>query len=794
MARSKKSKKNTSRNVFSLFLLGLFMSVLLTFITFLGGSFFVWSDSRIKVDEALKKFSGEVNVSNSNFERDSLTKPIKIYDRNNELIGEFYKKNYKPIRVDNLKSHSTLVWALLSSEDRSFYEHNGVNYKALLRAIYINLTSGKFAQGGSTITQQLAKLSLNLGERNIFNKITETFCAYYIELNYDKDTILTMYMNQIFLGEGNIGLEAASQYYFGKSAYLLTPAEAALLVGVIPAPSLYNPVRNLSIAMDRQELVLKSMSQNLDLYNGSMDYKNNFDDKKITTEKLKFKSTYSIKKTKSEKSKYSSKIGTFGYDRDFRINHAPEFNDVVRSTILGMFDSEQLESKDLAVFTSLDLAKQRLAQQYLLEGVNTIKAELEKRKQQYLQKKNEEEAEREKEVIDGMNGSLVSINPFNGYVEAYVGAVRLNSIYRLNRAEDARRQPGSAIKGLIYALALEKKIINPSSIVVDEKIDINGYSPKNWYSGYKGKMTAREALGLSVNTVTVKLLKEIGVSVFLERLASILQTTPNDLKERFDNNLSLALGTGELTPFELALVYATIASGGKQIFPKKILRIVDLKTEEIIFQDELQGESVDVLIDPIACAMAMNMMEAVLSEQGTMQIKQKAGEGFPMAGKTGTTQIPASVRKKWGNRSGVRDVWFAGITPNLATSIWIGNDAGAPFPGSGAGNAGMVWKRYVTSIKKSIGMESELIQDMPEEGFVLVDICGDTGEVLSEAEGCKYPLYKQYYYSGEEPKVSKTDLDFLLNQEKKKQPVEENDGGSQVDPSYFPKKEEEEDN
>ena len=340
----------------------------------------------------------------------------------------------------------------------------------------------------------------------------------------------------------------------------------------------------------------------------------------------------------------------------------------------------------------------------------------------------------------------------------------------------------------------KKKIINPSSIVVDEKIDINGYSPKNWYSGYKGKMTAREALGLSVNTVTVKLLKEIGVSVFLERLALILQTTSSELKERFDNNLSLALGTGELTPFELAMVYTTIASGGKQVFPKKILKIVDLKTEEIIFHDEFQGESVDILIDPIACAMAMNMMEAVLSEQGTMQIKQKAGEGFPMAGKTGTTQIPASVRKKWGNRSGVRDVWFAGITPDLATSIWIGNDAGGPFPGSGAGNAGLVWKRYVTSIKKSIGMESELIQDMPEEGFVLVDICGDTGEVLSEAEGCKYPLYKQYYYAGEEPKVSKKDLDYLLNQEKKKQPEEENDGGSQVDSSYFPKKEEEDDN
>jgi penicillin-binding protein 1A len=794
MARSKKSKKNTSKKFFSLFSLGFLMSVLLTFLTFLGGSFFVWSDNRVKVDEALQKFSREVNVSSSSSIRNTLTKPVKVYDQKNELIGEFYKKNYKPIRVDNLKAHSTLVWSLLSSEDRAFYEHGGVNYKALLRAIYINATSGKFAQGGSTITQQLAKLSLNLGERNIFNKITETFCAYYIELNYDKDTILTMYMNQIFMGEGNFGLEAASQYYFGKSAYLLSPAESALLVGVIPAPSLYNPVRNLEKAIERQDLILKSMSLNQELYNGPLDYKNNFDDTKISKEKLKFKSTYSIKKGKGEKSKYSSKIGSFGYDRDFSINHAPEFNDVIRSTIINMFDSEELESKDLAIYTSLDLSKQRLAQQFLLEGVNIIKADLEKRKQQYIQKKNDEEAQREKEIIDGMNGALVSINPANGFVEAYVGAVRLNSIYRLNRAEDARRQPGSAIKGFIYALALEKRIINPSSVVTDEKIDFNGYSPKNWYSGFKGKMTAREALGLSVNTVTVKLLKEIGVSVYLDTLAQILHTTSSDLKDRFDNNLSLALGTGELSPFEMALLYATIASGGRKIYPKKILRIVDEKTGEEIFNDEYQPETVDVPIDPIACAMAVNMMGAVLSEQGTMLIKQKAGKTFPMAGKTGTTQIPASIRKKWGNRNGVRDVWFAGITPNLATTIWIGNDAGAPFPGSGAGNAGPVWKRYVNSFQVPMDSDSDLVVEMPDDGFVRVDICGDTGELLSESEGCKYPLYKQFYYTGDEPKVSKADLDSLLNPEKHKVPLEENDGGSQVDPSYFPKEEDIEEN
>jgi penicillin-binding protein 1A len=787
MARSRKSKKNNPKNFFSLFLTGIFMSVVLTILTFLGGTFFVWSDNRTKVDDALRKFSEEVNVSEAGYDRDALTKPIKILDKNNNLIGEFYKKNYKPIRVDNLYKHSTLVWALLSSEDRTFFQHNGVSFKALARAIYINFSSGKFVQGGSTITQQLAKLSLNLGERNIFNKITETFCAYYIELNYDKSTILTMYMNQIFLGEGNIGLEAASQYYFGKSAYLLTPAEAALLVGVIPAPSIYNPVRNLKVALDRQDMILKAMSINTELYNGSLEYRN-FNETKINTELTKFKSNYNIKKPKGEKSKPTSKIGTFGYDRDFRINHAPEFNDNIRSEILKMYTNQELESKDLAVYTSLDLGKQRIAQQSIQEGVEGIKAELEKRRQSYLKNKNEAEALREKEIIDGMNGSLVSINPLTGFVEAYVGAVKLNSVYRLNRAEDARRQPGSALKGLIYAIALEKRIINPSSIVVDEKIDINGYAPRNWYKGYKGKMTAREALGLSVNTVTVKLLKEIGVSVFLERLSEILQTSVLDLKDRMGNNLSLALGTGELTPYELAVVYATISNGGRKLFPKKILRIVDEKSGETIFNDEFQPETVDVIIDPIACAMAINMMESVLTEQGTMLIKQKVNESFPMAGKTGTTQIPSSVQKKWGNRAGVRDVWFAGITPNLVTTVWIGNDAGAPFPGSGAGNAGPVWKRYVSGIFKTMKMEGDLIQVYTEDNYVLVDICGDTGEILSESENCKFPLYKQFYYKGEEPKISKSDADFLHNKEAEP-PIKQEDNNLIYEP-YYPGDEE----
>ncbi len=712
---------------------------------FTGGAYVVWVKEKSRVKANLDKYKSEV----TNYYDSTIVKPVKIVDKNGELIGEFFRKNYKPIRTDNLKDHATLVWALLSSEDREFYRHSGINYKALGRAFFINIIQFKLSQGGSTITQQLAKLSLALGERNIFNKITEAFCTYYIENQYDKETILTMYMNQIFMGEGNTGLEEASRYYFNKSAAHVSPAEAALLIGVIPAPSVYNPVKNLKIAMDRQKRILQDMGKQKHLHFDPDKIDKKYDEK-IEKYIAKFTENYKVKEIKSidGKVKYASEIGKSGYDRDFRVNLAPDFNDSIRNFILGKFTSEDLERKSITVHTTLDREKQSAAQSFLQAGVDVIRKELESRRDVYKKKGNDEEFKREKDIIEGMNGSLVSINPFNGNIEALVGAYKISNIYRLNRAEDSRRQPGSVIKALVYALALEKKVINPSSIVVDEKLNINGYSPKNWYGTYKGNMTARQALAQSVNTVSVKLMQGIGVEYFVGKLAKILDVSPSELEERMGKNLALALGSGELTPLELALVYSTVANGGYKVKPKKILKITDSEGIELYSAEQ---ENREQIIDSTACAMAVNMMEAVLSEEGTMNVKLKESDKFPMAGKTGTVQTPAVAVKKWGGRKGVRDSWFAGIIPGLVTSIWIGNDQGAPFPGSGSGNSGQVFVKYALFIKRKIGVEDALIRPFDSD-FVRVDICGETGEALTDASECKYPLLKQYYYKGEEPK------------------------------------------
>ncbi|PJZ71390.1 carboxypeptidase [Leptospira perolatii] len=710
-----------------------------------GGSYVVWLTKQDEVSKNLEAFEREVtNVFDPNE-----IKPIRILDKNGKLIGEFSRRKFKPIRTDNLKEHSNIVWALLSSEDQDFYSHHGINYTALLRAIIVNLTTFQ-KQGGSTITQQLAKLTLDLGARNIFNKLTEFYCTFYLESRFSKDAILAMYLNRIFLGESNTGVEEASRYYFNKPASELTPAEAAMLVGTIPAPSVYNAVRNPKIALKRQKMVLYLMADHKDLNPKSSSVERDFE-RKVEANIRKFRTSYKVEETKEEDEQITvtSEIGKYGFDKDFTVNLAPDFNFGVRQFVMENFSEIDLESRGLNVYTTLDYDKQEAAERSLREGIEGVRKKLTDDKAVFLKAGKNEEATLQNKIIQNMNGSLISINPTNGYVEAMVGSYKISNIFRLNRAVSAVRQPGSVIKGLVYLLAFQKRIINPTSIVIDEAIKIRGYSPKNWYKGYRGEMQARVAFAQSVNTVAVKLLHEIGVGDFLSTLGDILGLDKSELDRRFQPNLSLALGSGELTPEELATIYATIANLGKRVRPIQILRITDYEGSEFYSSAPIDMQEKDQILDPVACAMVLNLLEAVLSEEGTMKIGLKDGDRFPMGGKTGTVQSPKEARKKWGSRKGVRDAWFAGVNPKLVTTVWVGNDIGAPFQGSGSGISGSIWFRYVSYVARTIGFGDTLIPPFNGD-YVKVDICGDDGSILSESE-CKNPLKGQYYYVGDQP-------------------------------------------
>ncbi len=708
-----------------------------------GGAYLVWTSEEARVVRSLEKYQKEIGGNGQSFQ----PKPILIRDRAGIVTGEFYRRSFKPIRVDNLNKHRIIIWALLSSEDREFFVHSGVNYVAIIRALVANITQLRLSQGGSTISQQLAKLTLNLGKRNLSNKLTELYATFYIESRFSKEEILAMYLNQIFLGENNTGVEEASRYYFRKPASELTYEEAALIVGIIPAPSLYNPMRNLKIALNRQKRVLSDMAKNPELSQNPK-----FDLKKFTESMdsglKKFYIQYKVKETKVEDDlEVTSEIGKFGANKDFRINLSPDFNAEIRNFVLETFSDEDLDETSLEIFTTLDIEKQRIAESALRYGIDEVRKEIQK---EIIKDKNKSQEFLESLSLR-MTGAMVALDPLTGDIEALVGGYKISNSYQINRVEESRRQPGSTIKALVYALAFEKRIINPSSLVIDRKLNIAGYSPKNWYKGFRGEMTARQALAQSVNTVSVTLLNEIGLNYFLDKLGKILSLSDEQVKERFSKNLSLALGSGELSPMELAIVYATLANGGRKVTPRKILKIVAEDGREIFVAPELQDS--EQIIDPVAAAMALNTLESVLSGEGTMQIKQKEGEKLLFAGKTGTVQSPKSANKKWGGLKGVRDTWFSGILPRHVTVVWVGHDEGAPFPGSGSGVAGSIWVKYVREVNAKIGFGTELIPSFVGD-FVRIDVCGDDGTVLEKDPTyvCKFPLLAQYYYIGDLPK------------------------------------------
>ncbi|MCC5814932.1 MAG: penicillin-binding protein [Leptospira sp.] len=696
------------------------------FFFLLGGSYVAWTQEKPQIVKNLDKFSSEINTFNDQIRPD----PIKIVDKKGLLIGEFFRSEFRPIRTDNLKDFQVIVWALLSMEDRSFFNHSGVNWSAIARAFIINITKGRISQGGSTITQQLAKLTLDLGKRSLFNKLTEFYATFYIESRFSKEEILAMYLNQIFLGQDNTGVESAARYYFDKSAKDLSVAEAAMIVGTIPAPSLYNPVRNLRIALARQRLVMVEMSRNTDSRVRPKGKQFEGFETKIIDSIQKFRAKYKVEETVEEgkPTRYSSNIAARGYDRNFRLNLAPDFNIDIRKFVIDNYSEEELSNRSITVHTTLDYEKQMIAQAALREGIDNIRNNIVALG--VVSKKNPKPINQKivNEIADGMRSSFVSINPNNGDVEVFLNSLRISRSYRPNRIETSFRQPGSTIKALIYALAYERRMVNPSSVVVDEKISFNGYAPKNWYAGYKGEVTVRRSIAQSMNTIPVKFLREMGVDSFLDKLAEILSLEPEETKKRFNRNLSLALGSGELTPMELAVVYATLQNGGKKVVPRKILKITDSNAlDDFSFIEPTTYQ----VLDPVACAMAIDSISAVLTSEGTMPIRLTGDKRFPMGGKTGTVQSPAGAREKWGNISGVRDAWFAGALPGQTSVVWIGNEWGAPFPGSGSGTTGRVWWQYAQALNNRTPItEKSLMTEEIQGNYLKLDVCTDDGTQL----------------------------------------------------------------
>lgn len=552
-----------------------------------------------------------------------------FYAEDGTVIGVFYKEKRFPIRLDSLPPHVTN--AFLAAEDARFFSHQGVDLSGTARALLKNIKAGNFAQGGSTITQQVTRNIILSREKKLSRKIREAILAFRVEKTFTKKEILELYLNEIYLGKGSYGVEAAARTYFGKGAPELTIAEAAMLAGFVSNPSKYSPARNIETCLKRREFVLTAMLR------GGF----------ITDDQYK----QSVK----EQPKFRENLPT-PYHR------APYFTEAARQYIVAKYGANKLYNEGLRVWTTCDVSLQEKAQEALLKGAfswekrqgrpaglvrrlkpseareflksrpkdsyhmgDVVQAVVltnhaaEKRKGKQKEKKDKEKKQsalqelvlalagdlrfrmelhsgiayrsndllefRVAEVSRGtlrleqlllppVEGAAVSIENSTGYVRALVGGLDFERS-SFNRAVQAMRQPGSAFKPLLYAAALEWADYSPHTLIVDEPIAVvldpakPVWIPKNADGQYLGPVTLRQALAQSRNIAAVKLLMDVGPENAIHMARKMGIETP------LDKNLSLSLGTSEVTPLELTSAYTIFPNMGMKIHPALIKRVED---------------------------------------------------------------------------------------------------------------------------------------------------------------------------------------------------------------------------
>ncbi len=605
--------------------------------------------------------------------------PIQFYAQNGAHIGEYLPHRDSRMTMNTCGKLEWLKRAAVSAEDREFYEHGGVSIRGVLRAVVNNVTSFSLREGGGSITQQLGRNLFTDRARSFTRKLYETFVAFLIEEKFSKDEILCLYLNKIYMGKGRIGAEEAAWYYFKKPPQNLSAAEAAMIVGLFPSPVNYSPQNNIRLSLKKQRLVMLTLQR--DGY---------LTEKEKNIEQQRFLKRYSVTDGPDGD---AGKIGQYGASRDFRKNLAPTANDYIKEILYEKIPEAQIEAGGLRVYTTIDLKRQRAALDAIRKRVAGVRAKLLANK-----KVPPEQMER---IARRMNGVFVALDSQTGDIRAVVGGYAIREGNMTFRVRRMQRQPGSVMKGVLYATAFDEGVLAINDLVVDERINIGGYRPRNWNRKYLGPVPLRKALAMSINTVAVKTLDDVGVSTFRDRLLSALDLSYGESRDRFPANLSLALGSGEVSPLELARIYAMLENGGRVVYPRLVTRIENQKGD-IIWQDYGRPDDGEIVLAEDACAQAVRLMESVFDPEvegtvayvGKSRAKNPDYLPFPIAGKTGTVQSVAATYKKYPGMRGARDAWFVGLAPGEAAVVWLGHDEGAPFPGGGSGIAAPVWIEY----------------------------------------------------------------------------------------------------
>lgn len=509
--------------------------------------------------------------------------PSTIYDRNNKEIDVLYTESRELASIREIPD--SLKNAFMAIEDKKFYSHSGIHLKGILRAIVNNIKKGKATQGGSSITQQLAKNAFLTSERKLSRKIKEAILTFEMERTYTKDEILEKYLNEIYFGSGSYGVKTAAKQFFQKDIKDLNIAESALLAGIPNRPSKYDPVRNLENALSRQKIILKEMLSdkriNQEEYNRAIAHEFIVDDennKRVSNESLTV--IYPKKNNKFYKN--------------------PEFTVLVEDFLQELYSDDEIFKGGLKIYTTLDLDYQKIAKE-VFDNYETLKN-------------------------SDLDGAMITVDPFTGGIISIIGGKDFKA-KNFNRALMAKRQYGSSFKPFLYLLAM-KNGFNPYSVVVDDYFVRGSWAPKNYGGNYSGNSTLLNSLNHSLNIPAIKLLEEIGVEKFADETKNLKYS--GKIKD-----LTAALGSVEVSPINLAMDFSIFVNGGNMIEANLIREVRDTQ-DTLIYVADVKKERI---FDSLDTSVITAMLKTVVSN-GTgsrAKVYDKNGKAIEQGGKTGTT-------------------------------------------------------------------------------------------------------------------------------------------------------------
>ncbi|EMO31622.1 transglycosylase [Leptospira santarosai str. HAI821] len=661
--------------------------------------------------------------------------PSVIYDRDGKKISEIFAKKTSNLEWDAYPENLKKIVLLI--EDRKFFSHSGINYMSVLRAIFVNVTSFRFKQGASTITQQLARILLDDREKSIVRKIKEAQLAFALEYTYEKKQIFLYYLNNVYLGHGAFGFASAAEFYFRKTPSELDTEEMIVLASLASAPNRFSPLKNPDLSRQRVNAIIHSFRKEEIL---KEDPKSKLDEIYLS---------FHIR---------SPGETVFGNRKD----DSPYVTEHVRKFLNSLYpDSNIYETGGFSIYTTIAEPVQAELSKIVKNYLDNIQKSGLVRKTKLTDNKNSSEtAVFRKYVQDlspalelfidtdvfggasesGLQVALVAVDPATGEILLMHGGSEFKADNQLDRTTAMKRQTGSSIKPILYSAAIETELINASSRILDAPLiyrnQTGNWMPENIGNQYDGDISVRQALAKSKNTAAVQIAEKLGISKIQNFFQKYFFPDPKVLQSRFRGDLSLALGSLEISPLEMALAYSAFANDGTIKRPYLIQKITD-RSGKIVYErkstDEF-GLKVPEERRVLSSQVAEIMIDLLHGSANSAGVRNTGYRG-EVAGKTGTTNDN-------------RDNWFVGVKPGMSMAIWLGYDD----PSYGLGSSalgGTVAAPLWGSIAKTFETAEDEKRKYPvTEHAISTTVCEESGKLPGPS--CKHPR-KELFKKGTVP-------------------------------------------